>query len=175
MSTIDDLRARLALRHGKSQMVPIAKLHRELADLRAELARERAAHAATRQVLEDAARDRGGVVVLSAEQHRDVLAGLRESACCGIFTRAGKIHKPLCRVARVLRAIGGPEETQRQVDEAHAWALEMESHRRADPVDDWYRQVYLGALVDSPRHPRPDASDNFNGATPAPGSLAEPE
>lgn len=165
MNTIDDLRARLALRHGKSQMVPIAKLHRELADLRAELARERAAHAATRQVLEDAARDRGGVVVLSAEQHRDVLAGLRESACCGIFTRAGKIHKPLCRVAQVLRVIGGPEETQRQVDEAHAWA---------------YRQVYLeewpdssppGAhivqasredlreIYDSPRHPRPDIVD----------------
>lgn len=103
-------------------------------DLRAEFARERAAHAATRQVLEDAVRDRGGVVVLSAEQQRAVFAALALAAggrpCCWLRTSPhGRAHDMRCSVARALRIIGGPEETQRQVDAAHAEALALTYER----------------------------------------------
>lgn len=150
-------------------------------DLRTELARERAAHAATRQVLEDAVRDRGGVVVLSAEQVAEAIDLIRQQAwCCDRRSlHVPENHFATCEISRALRIIGGPEETQRQVDEAHAWALEMESHRqkrltverqereRAEAETkrprSGLRRRQRRKATQSPRHPRPNAADIIDG------------
>lgn len=131
-------------------------------DLRAELVRERAAHAATRQVLEDAVRDRGGVVVLSAEQVAEAIDLIRQQVwCCDRRSlHVPENHFATCEISRALRIIGGPEETQRQVDEAHAWALEMESHRqkrltverqereRAEQLErDWSEAIFEASCI----------------------------
>lgn len=60
---------------------------------------------------------------------------LRRAGCCCWRSAGFDCHDRKCASAALLREVLGPEETQRQVDEAHATSLIQSLLRRRSPFD----------------------------------------
>lgn len=87
--------------------------------------------AVTLAVLHDLGEERGASwVSLALRQRADVLRWLSCRKLCLECSQWERTHLRDCALAELLRAIGGPEETQRQVDAAHDKMLQVERMRR---------------------------------------------
>ncbi len=148
IEVVDGVRTRMTRRPVDSPTLDeISHMAGMYPTLRLELQETQYQLAETRAVLADICEDRG-------ESWLAQLAGRREELCALMklivsHTRT-PIGGPASKTAELLRIVGGPEETQRQVDAAHEAALRSGEHLEdmqrtlIDPLSEQWRRLQLG-------------------------------
>lgn len=146
----DELTAEQLLPMWHSQARSIDRLERQLAD--------------TRAILSDLLSERGeSWLAQLVGRQSDVLGAMSPTPGCLVCNGYDWAHNRLCTVAEMRRAVGGPLETQRQVDAAHeaaaAYSYDDTARMLRGPSD--FLARYGGARLDfGPRDNRNHATIN---------------